>query len=268
MQTGTITAAGRMLNMRLDIYPKGGNIDYVTLPNYRPSVNALSGLIDDPGAPAGDCDYNIVANGPNTGALMKPAQPYLGATEDGSETLLGDDTVPAPAPFPNSAHTPRHVPPAIPGDPFVPPIDHMGFPRDECAYLDVNGIPVVNADDVDGDNYGDHCIFAPDPNLGITAGEQVGSGIWDFNTFWEYHHPGGYRPANPFDCAGEVPKGCSLGNGANEVNVDLDPDYGDGNGRISRAAGAQGDPWRPGGGRTREPAAQAADHGLVRHRVL
>ena len=208
LQTGTITNVGRMINMRLDIYPNGGATDYESLENYRPSPNPLTGIARDPGGNPANCDFNPVGSG---GALKKMGQL-------GMDQYLGEL---------RSDGSPMHVPA---GADFTPPIDHMGYPRDRCAYVDETGAPVVDDFDVDNhiSGYGDHCIYAPPAGSGITAGEQVGSGWWDFDTYWDYHHPGENRPGNPFDCA---LTGCELG--AGNVDVDNAP-YGDGNGRISR----------------------------------
>ncbi len=218
LQTGTITDVGRMVNMRMDIYPNSGPGDYPNEMNYRPSRNPLTGLARDPVSDLTACNFNPVGSG---GALKKMDQ--LGMSE-----YLGE--------LQSDGITPMHD--SIEGPPgtytFDPPIDHMGYPRDRCTYVDELGNPVVDVDDVDNhvSGYNDHCIFAPPPASGITAGLQVGSGWWDFETYWDYHHPTYDHPADSFDCAAA---GCDLGPTGDTVDVDNPANgYGDGNGRISR----------------------------------
>ena len=220
LQTGTITAVGRCINMRLDIYPSNGPINFAADPDYRPSPNPLTGVARDPSGNPGQCDFNPVGAG--GGALKKmvniPMPEYKGELKTNGGVL------------------PMHVPTFNAGTgtyDFDPVIDHMGYPRDRCAYVDENDVPIADTMEVDEEFfYSDHCIFAPPASSGITAGEQVGSGWWDFDTYWDYHHPGETRPMDPFTCVLEA-DGCTLGSGATAVDVDTQP-YGDGNGRISR----------------------------------
>lgn len=128
---------GAAINMRLDIYPgAAAALD----PETQPSPNFLSGLVPAPGAVVGGalqaCDF--------PGALVHPARPFLG---------------------------PNRHPPA-----GSAPLDHMGYPRDNCAYPRA-----------DGSAPPDNCMAVPPP--GGPGGQALGTGVWDLPAYMAHHHP-------------------------------------------------------------------------------
>ncbi len=162
------------INTRLDIYAgPGPSLD----PDFQPSPNFLSGLVPQAGAVAGGkllaCDF--------PGALEPAAQPFLGP---GRHPPLGTE-----------------------------PLEHVGYPRDNCAYPRA-----------DGTAPSDNCMAVPPGGSGLPAGRALGSGTWDLPAYMAHHHPALEFSGWTFNAC---PAGaCRLGaDGA----VDLD-----GNGRLSR----------------------------------
>mgnify|MGYP002622174714 FL=1 len=155
------------VNTRLDIYTRTGD----TLDSgLQPSPNFLTGLIPAAGAVLGGalltCDF--------PGALEPPAQPYLGPG--------------------------RHAPHGF------APLDHLGYPRDNCAYPRA-----------DGSAPPDNCIIA-------SGGSTLGTGAWDLPAYMAHHHPGLDFSAWSFNAC--PASACGL-NGDNGVDLDS-------NGRLSR----------------------------------
>ena len=140
-------------------------------PVRQPSPNSLSGLVPLAGGTSGACDF--------PGALTAPARPYLG-----------------PA---------RHAPQG------AEPLDHLGYPRDTCAYPRADGTAPP-----------DNCMAVPPP--GLPAGRALGNGVWDLPAYMAHHHPALELGTWDFN---RCPLGaCALGG---DLGVDLD-----GDGRLSR----------------------------------
>lgn len=174
--TAVSTAAlADAINTRLDIY-SGSTATLTDDPAFQPSPNFLTGLVPADGAVVGGafaaCDF--------PGALTIPANPFLGPG--------------------------RHAPDG------TAPLDHVGYPRDNCAYPRA-----------DGDAPADNCIAVPPEGGGIPPGRPVGTGVWDLPAYMTYHHPGIDLAGWSYNaCPGA---GCRLGG----IDVDLDHD-----GRLSR----------------------------------
>lgn len=210
IQTGDIASAQKWINMRLDVYPS--NSDEDSDYDYQPSPNFLTGLVPDtsgfpvdgggnPILPANldDCDFSVTSGNPGgVGALKKPDNQYLGPWM--WDSAAGDWAA------------------------SVTPPDHMGYPRDDCAYLTQAGTaPSPN------------CIFSPPPSSGITPGTQAGDGLWAFEAYMRMQHPNVVVPVtfDPTNCgAGEcyLPSNDSGTAGLNSgVPADLN-----GDGKLSR----------------------------------
>ncbi len=127
------------INTRLDIYTgPGPSLD----PEFQPSPNYLSGLVPQPGAVAGGgllaCDF--------PGALGPAAQPFLGP---GRHPPLGGE-----------------------------PLDHVGYPRDNCTYPLAGGAAAPES-----------CMAIPPSGSGLPAGKALGTGDWDLPAYMAFHHP-------------------------------------------------------------------------------
>ncbi|MFQ5772982.1 MAG: pilus assembly protein TadG-related protein [Kiloniellaceae bacterium] len=197
-QPAAIAAVAEFLNMRMDIYPKGGARDFADDPDYQPSPNFLTGLVPDPAAvlsvPASGlgtgpaevvetlaaCDFDAAAGGRN-GALRVPDHPFLGPG--------------------------RHAPNG------AEPLDHMGYPRDNCAYPEASGTAPP-----------DNCILAPPADAGLAGGSPLGTGLWDLEAYMAHHHPAVSFTTSRFNVCPAA--GCRIGA---DGTVDLD-----GDGRLSR----------------------------------
>lgn len=169
--TATIAPAGlgmspaAVLNTRLDIYPGS---ETKTDPAFQPSPHALSGLVRAPDAAPDACDFA----GAEGGALLLPDNPFLGPE--------------------------RHPPNGS------APLDHMGYPRDNCAYSTQSG-------------------GTPADDCGL-SGAALGSGVWDLPAYMAFHHPGVAVTSGRYNLC--PAGGCGLGA---DSDVDLDAD-----GRLSR----------------------------------
>lgn len=162
------------INTRLDIYSgPGPSRD----PEFQPSPNFLSGLVPQAGAVVDGslmaCDF--------PGALGPAAHPYLGP---GRHPPLG-----------------------------TAPLDHLGYPRDNCAYpLAGGGAPA------------DSCMVSTPSGSGLPEGQALGSGVWDLPAYMAFHHPS-------LDFTGWSFNACPLGGCrlGGDAAVDLDE-----NRRLSR----------------------------------
>jgi len=110
------------VNMRMDIYPSGGG--FAGDPDFQPSPNSLTGLVPATGAAPGTCSFDAGGGG---GTLALPDNPFLGPD--------------------------RHPPNG------TAPLDHMGYPRDNCAYLRADGTAPP-----------DNCIAVPPVGSDIAPG--------------------------------------------------------------------------------------------------
>jgi len=155
------------INTRLDIYAGlGRSLD----PEFQPSPNFLSGLVPRPGAVV---DGSLLACG-FPGTLEPAAQPFLGP---GRHPPLGTE-----------------------------PLDHVGYPRDNCAYPLADGTAPANS-----------CIAVSPESSGLPAGAALGSGVWDLPAYMAFHHPALEFAGWAFNaCPGGV---CALG-GDNTTDLD------------------------------------------------
>ncbi len=93
------------------------------------------------------------------------------------------------------------------------PLDHLGYPRDNCAYPRA-----------DGSASADNCMAISPVGAGLPAGRALGTGDWDLPAYMAHHHGGLDLAAWSFNAC---PAGdCRLGT---DDRVDLD-----GDGRLSR----------------------------------
>jgi hypothetical protein len=167
---GTSLGAGDLataINARLDIYARAEDALDAGL---QPSTNYLTGLIPADGAVIDGsllaCDF--------PGALEAPLQPYLGPG--------------------------RHAPHG------AVPLEHLGYPRDNCAYPGAGG------------------SAPPDDCMATGGGRALGTGVWDLPAYMAHHHPGQDFSSWSFNACPSA--GCGLNGGTAE---DLD-----GDGRLSR----------------------------------
>lgn len=160
-----------VLNTRLDIYPRAGAGSGSADVAFQPSPHALSGLVRAADAPPGACDF-AGGEAPASGALRLPDRAFLGPD--------------------------RHAPNG------AAPLDHVGYPRDNCAYaIESGGGPA------------DDCRLGASP---------LGTGVWDLPAYMAFHHPGTAVATTRYNrCAAG---GCRIGA---DGDVDLD-----GDGRLSR----------------------------------
>ncbi|RMD61891.1 MAG: hypothetical protein D6826_08725, partial [Alphaproteobacteria bacterium] len=159
---------------RLDVYPGAGGFD--DDPDYQPAPNFLSGLVPQ-STPLDACTFD-----PEGGGSLTVAQnPYLGPG--------------------------RHPPNG------TAPLDHMGYPRDTCAYPAADGSAPPH-----------NCIAVPPAGSDLAPGTALGTGQWDLETYLAFHHPDVAFPGAGFNvCASNS---CRLGD---DATVDRD-----GDGRLSR----------------------------------
>ncbi len=155
------------INTRLDIYSEPGPSRD---PAFQPSPNFLSGLVPQAGAVVdgelADCSF--------PGALVPAAQPYLGPG--------------------------RHPPFG------TAPLDHVGYPRDNCAYpLAGGGAPA------------DSCMAGAPGGSELPGGQALGSGDWDLPAYMAFHHPSLDFAGWSFNAC--PTGGCRLG-GDNAVDLD------------------------------------------------
>lgn len=150
------------LNARLDIYAQA---DEALDAGLQPSPNFLTGLVPAAGAVLDGallaCDF--------PGALESPVQPFLGPG--------------------------RHAPHGS------APLEHLGYPRDNCAYPQADG------------------SAPPDSCMTTLGGSALGTGAWDLPAYMAHHHPGQSFSTWSFNACPNA--GCAL-NG--DTGVDLDGD--------------------------------------------